>query len=103
MKRDQDIGRKAMLRDVKTAFMFTLAVNRLLVVNSAVNNFMLKDIKNSTSSTRLPNLETKNVNLQQQRTEQTWHQNEAKPRESRRNAPTREKMRLFASNIKKLQ
>ena len=34
---------------------------------------------------------------------QTWHQNEATPRESRRNAPTREQMRLFASNIKKLQ
>ena len=35
---------------------------------------------------------------------QTWHQNEVTPRESRRNAPTREQMRLFASNqIKKLQ
>ena len=35
----------------------------------AVNNFKLKDIKNSTSWTRLPNLDTKHVNLQQQRTE----------------------------------
>ena len=35
----------------------------------AVNNFKFKDIKNSTSSTRLPNLDTKNVNLQQQRAE----------------------------------
>ena len=33
---------------------------------------------------------------------QTWHQSEATPRESQRNAPTREKMRLFVSNIKKL-
>ena len=34
---------------------------------------------------------------------QTWHQNEAKPRESKRNAPTREQTRLFASNTKELQ
>ena len=34
---------------------------------------------------------------------QTWHQNEATSRESKRNPPTREQMRLFASNIKELQ
>ena len=34
---------------------------------------------------------------------QTWHQNEATPHDSKRNAPTREQMRLFASNIKELQ
>ena len=34
---------------------------------------------------------------------QTWHQNEATPRESKRNAPTGKQIRLFASNIKELQ
>ena len=33
----------------------------------------------------------------------TWHQNEARVNESKRNAPTREQMRLLASNIKEIQ
>ena len=42
----------------------------------AVNIFKLKNIKNSTSSTRLPNLDTKYVNFNSGGPKQTWHQNE---------------------------
>ena len=51
----------------------------------------------------MPSLDTKMEIYNSRGPNQTWHQNEATPRENKRNAPTREQMRLFASNIKELQ
>ena len=63
----------------------------------------------STSSTRLPNLDTKNVNLQQQRTETNlapkrgyvwWENVDLEAR--RRNAPKREQMKPFCLKYKEI-
>ena len=89
------MGRKAVLSDVKAAFRFSPALNRWLLENSSCKQFQVQ--KDQDELDTLATLNTKNGNLQQQRTKQTWHQNEATPRESKRNAPTREQMRLLDS------
>ena len=96
MKRDRAIDGK---ESDKTALTCIPALNKSIVICKKFEvkiyqdyhelNTLAKSGQKCKFSTREP--------------KQNWHQDEFTPRESRRNAPTREQMRLFASNIKKLQ